>query len=471
MLLCLTVLMVGCERMSPTQVALNPATLSDTPALDATLPDDDATRVLERLRNGRTLFDHSWTIAEGAGHRNSRGVIDMNKAERMGSLGVNFALFATPTVTSCRACHNVPYDLPGGAGQMVTNVIVVRKPQHASNPRPGQDLDDVIVNESLPPALFGAGFVEQLATQISTDLARQRDALAPGQEVTLVSQGESFGTLSRDADGHWDTSGVTGLPASSTTVNTPDRRPTLRINPFHQVGAVATIREFTVNAFDFHLGVQAVARVGSGTDPDRDGVADELSPSALTDIVLYQASLPAPTQVWPDDARLRAKVELGQRAFDRIGCATCHRPTWMLVDDNWLFSDGEETLDLTASWLPQPRPGRRAGAVSVSVYSDFKLHDITDGPGSADRDALHLHTQPGSPEFFGGATRFLTARLWGVADRPPYFHNGRHTTLAEAIGAHAGEAAASRSAYRGLSDRERDAVLAFLRSLRVRPET
>ena len=393
----------------------------------------------------------------------------MNKAERMGSLGVNFALFATPTVTSCRACHNVPYDLPGGAGQMVTNVIVVRKAEQSTGPRHQQDLDDVIVNESLPPALFGAGFVERLAAQISADLAGQRDALEPGQRVALVSQGESFGSLAREANGRWDTTQVTGLPATSTTTNTPDGRPTLRIKPFHQVGAVATVREFTINAFDFHLGVQAVARVGAGNDPDRDGVTDELSPSALTDIVLYQAALPTPTQVLPDDTQRRAEVALGEQAFEQIGCATCHRPTWALVDDNWVFADAEEALDLTASWLPQPRPTPRDGAVRVPIYSDFKLHDITDGPGSADRDALHLHTQAGSAEFFAGASHFLTARLWGVADRPPYFHNGRHTTLIEAIRAHGGEAANSRAAFRQLSDREQAAILAFLRSLRVHP--
>ena len=37
---------------------------------------------------------------------------------------------------------------------------------------------------------------------------------------------------------------------------------------------------------------------------------------------------------------------------------------------------------------------------------------------------------------------FITARLWGVADTAPYLHDGRATTLFQAINAHGGEAQA-----------------------------
>ena len=62
---------------------------------------------------------------------------------------------------------------------------------------------------------------------------------------------------------------------------------------------------------------------------------------------------------------------------------------------------------------------------------------------------------------------FTTARLWGVADTAPYLHDGRATTLTEAILLHGGEALPARNAFAVLSDQNQAEVIAFLRSLRT----
>ena len=64
---------------------------------------------------------------------------------------------------------------------------------------------------------------------------------------------------------------------------------------------------------------------------------------------------------------------------------------------------------------------------------------------------------------------FLTKRLWGAASEPPYFHHGKFTTLREAVLAHAGEALESRKAYEALTVSDQDAVIEFLKSLRILP--
>ena len=46
-----------------------------------------------------------------------------------------------------------------------------------------------------------------------------------------------------------------------------------------------------------------------------------------------------------------------------------------------------------------------------------------------------------------------------------YMHDGRASTLNEAILLHGGEAQASKTAYEGLSDSDRQALIAFLNSL------
>ncbi len=76
---------------------------------------------------------------------------------------------------------------------------------------------------------------------------------------------------------------------------------------------------------------------------------------------------------------------------------------------------------------------------------------------------------PGPHEFFEGNAKFLTKRLWGAASEPPYFHHGRFTTLREAVLAHAGEAFDSRAAFLALPAAEQNAVIEFLKSLRVLP--
>src|SRR5262249_35481642 len=70
----------------------------------------------------------------------------------------------------------------------------------------------------------------------------------------------------------------------------------------------------------------------------------------------------------------------------------------------------------------------------------FKLHDITSGPEDPNREPLDMNQTPWTPKFRAGNGRFLTRRLWGCANEPPYFHHGRFTTLREAVLAHSGEA-------------------------------
>jgi len=53
----------------------------------------------------------------------------------------------------------------------------------------------------------------------------------------------------------------------------------------------------------------------------------------------------------------------------------------------------------------------------------------------------------------------------GVADTAPYLHDGRATTLTEAILFHGGEAQAARDNFDALSDDDRIELLSFLRSL------
>jgi CxxC motif-containing protein (DUF1111 family) len=104
------------------------------------------------------------------------------------------------------------------------------------------------------------------------------------------------------------------------------------------------------------------------------------------------------------------------------------------------------------------------------MFSDLKLHDITSGPDDPNREPVNQHFAAGTAEFFAGNSRFLTARLWGLANQRPYFHHGKFTTLREAIEGHAGEALAQSSAFHALGVEDQAAIIEFLKTLQVLPQ-
>jgi CxxC motif-containing protein (DUF1111 family) len=103
----------------------------------------------------------------------------------------------------------------------------------------------------------------------------------------------------------------------------------------------------------------------------------------------------------------------------------------------------------------------------VPAFTDLKLHDITMGKDDPNVEPLDMNQPAGSPGFFAGNSKFVTRKLWGTANEPPFFHHGQYTTLRQAVLAHDGEAKSSRLAFEGLSEYERDAVIEFLKTLQV----
>lgn len=64
---------------------------------------------------------------------------------------------------------------------------------------------------------------------------------------------------------------------------------------------------------------------------------------------------------------------------------------------------------------------------------------------------------------------FLTKRLWGCANEPPFFHHGLFTTLRQSVLGHNGEALGERRAFQTLTEYEQDSLIEFLKTLQVLP--
>jgi CxxC motif-containing protein (DUF1111 family) len=84
-------------------------------------------------------------------------------------------------------------------------------------------------------------------------------------------------------------------------------------------------------------------------------------------------------------------------------------------------------------------------------------------------EALDQNEPAGTPAFFAGNRRFITRKLWGIANQHSFGHHGQYTTLREAVLAHAGEAAQSSAEFRKLDDDGQDALIEFLKSLQILP--
>jgi hypothetical protein len=155
-----------------------------------------------------------------------------------------------------------------------------------------------------------------------------------------------------------------------------------------------------------------------------------------------------------------------------------------LNNEGWIFTEpnpfnppenlqvGEAptlSVDLTSKDLPPPRLKAENGAVYVPAFTDLKLHDITSGPGDPNREPLDMQQLAGSQGFFAGNSKFLTRKLWGAANEPPFVPHGQLTTLREAVLAHMGEALVSRQTFEALSEYEQDSIIEFLKTLQILP--
>lgn len=168
----------------------------------------------------------------------------------------------------------------------------------------------------------------------------------------------------------------------------------------------------------------------TGDEPGGHEISEEL----LDLVVFFNRSIAVHERRKPSDPL----VLNGAQRFHDLGCASCHTPR---------FRTG---VDAASPHLSEQE---------IAPYTDLLIHDM--GAGLAD----------GREDFLASGSEWRTAPLWGVGlaraldDSVGFLHDGRARTVEEAILWHDGEGAASRDGFARLAVEEREAVLAFVRSL------
>ncbi len=136
-----------------------------------------------------------------------------------------------------------------------------------------------------------------------------------------------------------------------------------------------------------------------------------------------------------------AQVAAGAKVFQNLRCTSCHAAEMKT-------GAGHPLAELRGQ--------------TIKPYTDLLLHDM--GDGLADRYA----------EGQASGRLWRTAPLWGIgytdrvmgnAGKAGYLHDGRARNLTEAVLWHGGEAERSKQRFIQLSAADRQALLAFLRSL------
>ena len=442
---------------------------------------------LEVFELGDVLFDTDFNTLDGGGANVGNGMrfSRVPRADLKGKMQWASHMpfrHTGPNAQSCTACHNQPFE--DGAGSAAMNVV--------RDPTGSGQLGKFITRNT--PHLFGIGGLQRLAEEMTDDLHLVRleaslGAKEKGEDVTkpLMAKGVDFGRITAKADGTLDLSEVSGADDD------------LVVKPLQWKGTDVSIRAFTRNAAHRELGVQPIELVGEGIDGDFDGVVDEMTVGDVTAMALYIAAQPRPTTklelvelglidaLEPGEAEA---IDRGGKAFETVGCASCHMPELTLNDP--MFSEPSQNASFRDEVFPSGQDPKAAGvdpAHSIMFDLTRDLPDnhleLTDGTtvtfgnletnargkavvrlyGDLRRHDLGSELAESIDEEGTGASVFMTAELWGVGDTAPYLHDGRALTLTDAILAHGGDAASSRDAFAGLSTDEKNDLIAFLNNL------
>jgi len=233
-----------------------------------------------------------------------------------------------------------------------------------------------------------------------------------------------------------------------------------------------SVREFSVNAFSQHHGMQAVERFGLDTDPDGDGITNELTIGDITAASVFQAALPVPIESTRKGNNKTAAR--GEKLFAQVGCTGCHIPALPL--DHTTFCDPDpanpgsgpfKTFNDTsqAVCFDLRHTSGLADDGMVHAYTDLKRHVI------CDQNKAHYCNEPASPLQPDDGMQalpqdqFLSSKLWDVGNSAPFGHRGDLDTIYAAIVAHGGEATSSEAQYEGLPASDQAAIVAFLKTL------
>ncbi len=367
---------------------------------------------------------------------------------------------------SCRECHQNPTS--GGASQVTELRVGHLQEGHFANPNipiargteiisgrslvndraicPNASFPDTEIQEIVPEAetirtfrisvnLLGDGFVEAVADQTLIDLARDQCKKTHGK--------------------------ICGQVLHVPLVEAPGQS---GVGRFGWKDQQASLLSFSGDAYLNEMGItnrlfpdEITKLCNTASEPNDTTGQDGLSDIDHFARFLRAAKAPARNSKLAETS----KAKEGSVLFDKIGCGTCHVRTLTTAAPGTKINGGTYTIP------------DALGNKTFHPFGDFLLHDVRTGDGIV--MAMEEHYGRGiyqrmpencSPRSFSDTrNKIRTAPLWGVRFRLRLMHDGASLTFQDAILRHDGEASSVKNRFRRLSDKEREAILEFLKSL------
>lgn len=275
--------------------------------------------------------------------------------------------------------------------------------------------------EQLPPAIAFSKFTPPINTGLGfLELVSDADILAMADPDDL------------------DGDGISGVPNWNTIPDYVIPKPDAEtqngkyICRFGKKASVYDLLQQTATAYNQDIGITSIFEpfdVYTHLEID-----PEVSTQTINHVVFYLQTLKAPIRRKAD----HEQILQGENIFKQIGCVNCHKQTLRTGFSN-----------ISALSFKEFHP-----------YTDLLLHDM--GSGLDD----------GYTEGSAKTYEWRTPPLWGLGLSPnsqggEYFlmHDGRAKSIEEAIHLHGGEAAASSTQFKQLSQPEKESIIKFLESL------
>ncbi len=289
--------------------------------------------------------------------------------------------------------------------------VTLRKPKLVlHNPAYGPIDESVVYSLRLAPPMIGLGLLEALSDDQIKKLADPDDSDANG------------------ISGRWN------------TVWSVEQQGYL-MGRFGWKAEQPTLRQQNAAAFNGDIGITSslfpmenCTRNQKSCMESPSGGVPELSDKLLDLVTFYTRHLAVPKRRAVDDPM----VKQGELVFVKAGCGQCH-----------------QVLHVT----PQLKDRPELSEQTIHPYTDMLLHDM--GEGLADGRAVYN----------ASGREWRTPPLWGigltkvVSGFEHYLHDGRARSLLEALLWHGGEAKRSQEFVVQASTSDREALLAFLKSL------
>jgi CxxC motif-containing protein (DUF1111 family) len=205
-----------------------------------------------------------------------------------------------------------------------------------------------------------------------------------------------------------------------------------RVGRFGRKALVPTLAEFNAGAFSAEMGITSPSvpteetvggkPIPAGVDPVPEPELGQDAVDRADDFVRF---LGAPTPLKASSA-----AKHGRKLFGSVGCARCHLPSLRTGDS----------------------PIAALSHRKFPAYTDLLLHDM----GAELADICLGQATP---------SEFRTEPLMGARVLERFMHDGRATSIEQAIQLHGGEAAHARDGFLRLSQADQAALVAFIKTL------